>query len=177
MSIDCKCLHCLNLAMGDEITKLRRERDEARRLAGVAEMRLKKAEEVVMLARQLTSYSWVDRLEDCKVSDDAKHDSRELGIAIWLYDQDPVTGASGPEDVETTAERAAYCLRSLKAERDEARRLAGEAKQQLDRDLGFSMHDWACVECWPESESLIDGFRCARHAIPTEWVPAKGGKP
>ena len=86
MSIDCKCLHCLNLAMGDEITKLRRERDEARRLAG-------------------------------------------------------------------------------------------EAKQQLDRDLGFSMHDWACVECWPESESLIDGFRCARHAIPTEWVPAKGGKP
>ena len=91
MSIDCKCLHCLNLAMGDEITKLRRERDEARRLAGVAEMRLKKAEEVVMLARQLTAYSWVDRLEDCKVSDDAKHDSRELGIAVWLYDQDPVT--------------------------------------------------------------------------------------
>ena len=45
-------------------------------------------EDVVMLARQLTAYSWEDRLEDCKVSDEAKHDSRELSIAVWLYDQE-----------------------------------------------------------------------------------------
>lgn len=49
--------------------------------------RLKKAEEIVGLARTLTSYAWEDRLEDCKVSDDARHDSGELSTAVWLYDQ------------------------------------------------------------------------------------------
>ena len=29
-----------------------------------------------------------DRLEDCEVSDSAKHDSRELSTAVWLYDQE-----------------------------------------------------------------------------------------
>lgn len=64
------------------------EMDEWIERAGAAERRLKKAEEVVMLARQLTAYAWEDRLEDSKVSDDVKHDSRELGIAVWLYDQE-----------------------------------------------------------------------------------------
>lgn len=50
--------------------------------------RLKKAEEIVLLARELTSYAWEDRLKDCKVSDDAKHDSRKLGTAVWRYYQD-----------------------------------------------------------------------------------------
>jgi len=47
-----------------------------------------KAFDVVTLARQLTSYQWEDRLDDSKVSDDAKHDSRELSIAVWLFDQE-----------------------------------------------------------------------------------------
>ena len=38
--------------------------------------------------RQLTAYAWEDRLEDCEVSDSAKHDSRELSTAVWLYDQE-----------------------------------------------------------------------------------------
>lgn len=53
------------------------------------ERRLKKAEVVVMMARQLTAYAWEDSLVDCKVSDDAKRDSHELGTAVWLYDQEP----------------------------------------------------------------------------------------
>lgn len=72
------------LALIDHYQRNSMEADE--RLRAV-ERRLKKAEDVVMLARQLTSYAWEDRLDDCKVSDEAKHDSRELSIAIWHYDQ------------------------------------------------------------------------------------------
>jgi hypothetical protein len=74
--------------LGARVGHMLDEMDEWIERAGAAERRLKKAEEVVMLARQLTSYAWEDRLEDCKVSDEAKHDSRELSIAIWLYDQE-----------------------------------------------------------------------------------------
>jgi hypothetical protein len=73
--------------LGARIGHLLDEMDEWIERCGVAERKLKKAEEVVMLARQLTAYAWEDRLEDCKVSDDAKHDARELGIAVWHYDQ------------------------------------------------------------------------------------------
>jgi hypothetical protein len=73
--------------LGARVGHLLDEMDEWIERAGAAERRLKKAEEVVMLARQLTAYAWEDRLEDSKVSDDAKHDSRELGTAVWLYDQ------------------------------------------------------------------------------------------
>ena len=52
------------------------------------ERRLQKADEVVMLARKLGAYSWEDRLDDSRVSDDAKHDARELSIAVYLYDRD-----------------------------------------------------------------------------------------
>jgi len=48
---------------------------------------LKSAEEVVTQARQLVAYSWEDRLDDSRVSDDAKQDARELEIAVWHYDQ------------------------------------------------------------------------------------------
>lgn len=74
--------------LGARVGHLLDEMDEWIGRAGTAERRLKKAEEVVMLARKLTAYDWGDRLEDCKVSDDVKHDSRELGIAVWLYDQE-----------------------------------------------------------------------------------------
>lgn len=74
--------------LGVRVTHLLDEMDEWIARAGAAERRLKKAEEVVMLARQLTAYSWEDRLEDCEVSDAAKHDSRELSTAIWFYDQE-----------------------------------------------------------------------------------------
>lgn len=73
--------------LGARVGHLIDEMDKWIERAGAAERRLKKAEEVVMLARQLTAYSWEDRLEDCKVSDAAKHDSRELCTAVWLYDQ------------------------------------------------------------------------------------------
>ena len=73
--------------LGARVGHVLDEMDEWIERASAAERRLKKAEEVVMMARQLTAYSWEDRLEDCKVSDDAKHDSRELATAIWLYDQ------------------------------------------------------------------------------------------
>lgn len=72
---------------GARVTHLLDEMDEWIERCGAAERRLKKAEDIVMLARQLTSYAWEDRLEDFKVSDEAKHDSRELSIAIWRYDQ------------------------------------------------------------------------------------------
>jgi hypothetical protein len=74
--------------LGTRVGHLLDEMDEWIERAGAAERRLKKADEVVKLARQLMAYSWEDRLEDCKVSDDVKHDSRELSIAIWLYDQE-----------------------------------------------------------------------------------------
>lgn len=74
--------------LGARVTHLLGEMDEWIARAGAAERRLKKAEEVVMMARQLTAYSWEDRLEDCAVSDDARHDSGELSTAIWLYDQE-----------------------------------------------------------------------------------------
>lgn len=74
--------------LGARVRHLLDEMDEWIERSGAAERRLKKAEEVVMLARQLTAYSWEDRLEDCKVSDAAKHDSRELSIAVWLYDRE-----------------------------------------------------------------------------------------
>ena len=74
--------------LGARVGHLLDEMDEWIERAGVAERRLKKAEEVVMLARQLTAYAWEDRLEDCKVSDDAKQDSSELSTAVWLYDQE-----------------------------------------------------------------------------------------
>ena len=74
--------------LGARVGHLLDEMDEWIERAGAAERRLKKAEEVVMLARQLTAYAWEDRLEDCKVSDDAKQDSRELSTAVWLYDQE-----------------------------------------------------------------------------------------
>ena len=74
--------------LGARVGHLLDEMDGWIERAGAAERRLKKAQEVVMLARQLTAYVWEDRLEDCKVSDAAKHDSRELSIAIWLYDQE-----------------------------------------------------------------------------------------
>lgn len=63
--------------LGARVGHLLDEMDEWIERAGVAERRLKKAEEVVMLARQLTAYSWEDRLEDCKVSDEAKHYDQE----------------------------------------------------------------------------------------------------
>lgn len=69
-------------------SRLRSEMDEWIERAGAAERRLKKAEDVVLMARQLTAYAWEDRLEDCKVSDSAKQDSRELSTAVWLYDQE-----------------------------------------------------------------------------------------
>lgn len=78
--------------LGARVTRLLDEMDEWIARAGAAERRLKKAEEVVMLARQLTAYSWEDRLEDCEVSDEAKHDSRELCTAVWLYDQESTPG-------------------------------------------------------------------------------------
>jgi len=78
--------------LGERVGHLLDEMDEWIARAGAAERRLKKAEEVVMLARQLTAYSWEDRLEDCEVSDNAKQDSRELSIAVWLYDQESKTG-------------------------------------------------------------------------------------
>jgi hypothetical protein len=74
--------------LGSRVEHLLAEMDDWIARAGAAERRLKKAEEVVMLARQLTAYSWEDRLEDCEVSDAAKHDSRELSTAIWFYDQE-----------------------------------------------------------------------------------------
>ena len=73
---------------GARVGHLLDEMDEWIERAGAAERRLKKAEEVVMMARQLTAYAWEDRLEDCAVSDSAKHDSRELSTAVWLYDQE-----------------------------------------------------------------------------------------
>lgn len=57
--------------------------DEVERLMS----QLKSAEEVVTQARQLVAYSWEDRLDDSRVSDDAKQDARELEIAVWHYDQ------------------------------------------------------------------------------------------
>ena len=63
--------------LGARVGHLLDEMDEWIERAGVAERRLKKAEEVVMMARQLTAYAWEDRLEDCEVSDSAKHDSRD----------------------------------------------------------------------------------------------------
>jgi chromosome segregation ATPase len=72
----------------ERLAHLLRELDECIERAGAAERRLEKAEEVVMLARQLTAYSWEDRLDDCEVSDAARQDSRELSIAVWLYDQE-----------------------------------------------------------------------------------------
>ena len=78
--------------LGARVGHLLDEMDEWIARAGAAERRLKKAEEVVMLARQLTAYSWEDRLEDCVVSDEAKHDSRELCTAVWLYDQESKPG-------------------------------------------------------------------------------------
>lgn len=78
--------------LGARVGHLLDEMDQWIERAGAAERRLKKAEEVVILARQLTGYSWEDRLEDCKVSDDAKHDSRELCTAVWLYDQESKPG-------------------------------------------------------------------------------------
>ena len=74
--------------LGARVGHLLDEMDEWIARAGEAERRLKKAEEVVMMARQLTAYAWEDRLEDCAVSDSAKHDSRELSIAVWHYDQE-----------------------------------------------------------------------------------------
>jgi hypothetical protein len=74
--------------LGARVGHLLDDMDERIERAGAAERRLKKAEEVVMLARQLTAYSWEDRLEDCEVSDSAKHDSRALRTAVWLYDQE-----------------------------------------------------------------------------------------
>ena len=74
--------------LGARVGHLLDEMDEWIERAGAAERRLKKAEEVVLMARQLTAYAWEDRLEDCEVSDSAKHDSRELSTAVWLYDQE-----------------------------------------------------------------------------------------
>ena len=74
--------------LGARVGHLLDELDEWIERAGAAERRLKKAEEVVLMARQLTAYAWEDRLEDCEVSDSAKHDSRELSTAVWLYDQE-----------------------------------------------------------------------------------------
>jgi len=73
--------------LGARVGHLLDEMDEWIERAGAAERRLKKAEDVVLMARQLTAYAWEDRLEDCEVSDSAKHDSRELSTAVWLYDQ------------------------------------------------------------------------------------------
>jgi outer membrane murein-binding lipoprotein Lpp len=74
--------------LGARVEHLLNELDEWIERAGAAERRIEKAEEVVMLARQLTAYSWEDRLDDCEVSDAARQDSRELSIAVWLYDQE-----------------------------------------------------------------------------------------
>lgn len=74
--------------LGARVGHLLDELDEWIERAGAAERRLKKAEKVVLMARQLTAYAWEDRLEDCEVSDSAKHDSRELSTAVWLYDQE-----------------------------------------------------------------------------------------
>ena len=74
--------------LGERVGHLLDEMDEWIERAGAAERRLKKAEDVVLMARQLTAYAWEDRLEDCEVSDSAKHDSRELSTAVWLYDQE-----------------------------------------------------------------------------------------
>ena len=74
--------------LGARVGHLLDEMDEWIERAGAAERRLKKAEDVVLMARQLTAYAWEDRLEDCEVSDSAKHDSRELSTAVWLYDQE-----------------------------------------------------------------------------------------
>ena len=74
--------------LGARVGHLLDEMDEWIERAGAAERRLKKAKDVVLMARQLTAYAWEDRLEDCEVSDSAKHDSRELGTAVWLYDQE-----------------------------------------------------------------------------------------
>ena len=45
------------------------------------------AERVVKMARQLVSYEWEARLDDSKVSDEAKHDARELSYAVYEYDR------------------------------------------------------------------------------------------
>jgi hypothetical protein len=34
--------------------------------------------------------------------------------------------------------------------------------EQLHKD-GASTGDWACRECWPQSDMLVDGFLCAYH--------------
>ena len=49
--------------------------------------RLAAAGDVVKMARQLVSYEWEARLDNSKVSDDAKHDARELSYAIYEYDR------------------------------------------------------------------------------------------
>jgi hypothetical protein len=88
----------------DEACKFVRERDAARaevesNRAEIARLRalVAKAEDVVDQARTLTSYSWEDRLEDCRVSGDARIDSRELGIAVWHYDRAKNGGTDGTD--------------------------------------------------------------------------------
>ena len=49
--------------------------------------RLAAAGDVVKMARQLVSYEWEARLDDSKVSDEAKHDARELSYAVYEYDR------------------------------------------------------------------------------------------
>jgi hypothetical protein len=66
--------------------------DEARAALDELATQLKKAEDVVALARQLGAYDWESRLDDSKTSDDAKRDASELSTAVWLYDQ------KGPTD-------------------------------------------------------------------------------
>ncbi len=77
----CRCDWCKIASIRADLARVTREREDLER-------RLKKAEEVVLMARQLTAYAWEDRLEDCAVSDSAKRDLRELSTAIWLYDQE-----------------------------------------------------------------------------------------
>ena len=76
------------------VALLSADRDHWRTVAKTAEAerdaldaRVAKAEEVVSCARVLGTYDWESRLDDSRPSDDAKIDARELGIAVWHYDE------------------------------------------------------------------------------------------
>ena len=90
--------------LGARVGHLIDEMDEWIERAGAAERRLKKAEEVVMLARQLTAYAWEDRLEDCKVSDEAKHDYWSVGERMDARGR--VYYAAGPDREDREAAEA-----------------------------------------------------------------------
>lgn len=60
-------------------------------------------------------------------------------------------------------ERAAAERDALRAEVERMRPIV-EAAKALKLDPNGT-RDWACAECWPTSDILVDGFRCAVHAL------------